>query len=118
MAISDFIEKVCVQTAVLWEVIGNDGYGGNTFAVPIEIKCRWEDYTDTMDDDESIEFISQAKILVTQDFKMGDYLYLGDLQSITNQPDPKQVHKAFPIRAVRKVPMIFSTDVFVRTVYL
>lgn len=118
MSIIKFIKRVCVQTAVLWVYLGPDGYGGELFAEPVEIKVRWEDIDQTMEDDTRIEFVSRAKIMLTEDVKMKDYLYLGNLVSINNEIDPRKVERTFPIKSFRKVPLIFSTDEFVKTAYL
>jgi hypothetical protein len=117
-SIEKFIEKVCVQTAVLWTYSGSDGYGGSSFAAPVEISCRWEDYDQTMEDDNSVEFVSQATLLVTQDVKMNDFLYLGTLTGIASNPDPMSIDGAYKVRSFRKIPMIFKTDIFVRKAYL
>lgn len=118
MSIIKFIKKVCVQTAVLWTYLGPDGYGGELFDEPVEIKVRWEDIDQTMEDDTRVEFVSRAKILLTEDVKMKDYLHLGTLESIENEANPRKVDKAFPIKSFRRTPLIFSTDKFVKTVFL
>jgi hypothetical protein len=120
MAISNFIEKVCVQTAVLWSFQGSDGYGGMSFSTPVEIKCRWEEKANLLEDKNGKQFTSKAEILIPQIylFKEQDFLYLGSLEDVANAANPLTVEKAFEVKVKESIPMIFSTTVFVTKAYL
>ena len=118
MSIQRFIESICVQTAVHWSYTGNDGFGEPTFADPVEIKCRWTDYDQINTDNEGRQFTSNAEVLVPQDVKRMDYLYLGTLVDIGSEPDPRKVDNAHAVTRFTKVPMIKSTDEFVRKAFV
>lgn len=118
MAIDNFIESVCVETAVLWSYDGPNEFGQASFSAPVEINCRWQDDQKTTKDNDGTEFTSSAEILLTQDVKKGDYLYHGTLDSINNESDPKNVEDAYEIKRFTKIPMIRSTTIFVRKAFL
>ncbi|MFA5655954.1 MAG: hypothetical protein WDA37_04350 [Dysgonamonadaceae bacterium] len=120
MGIEKFIQKVCVQTAVYWGSPTNDGFGGFTFAEPIEIPVRWEDKTQIVATMDGQEVTSDTEVLVTIDLEYNGYLYLGLLEDLTDdeQENPMLVSGAKPIISISKIPMIKSTTEFVRKVYL
>lgn len=120
MGIEKFIQKVCVQTAVYWGSPTNDGFGGFTFAAPIEIPVRWEDKTQIVATMDGQEVTSDTEVLVTIDLEYNGYLYLGLLEDLTDdeQENPMLVSGAKPIISISKIPMIKSTTEFVRKVYL
>jgi hypothetical protein len=125
MSITNFIKRVAVQTAVYWGSPINDGYGGKTFASPVEIKCRWEDKVRLLISADGSETKSKATVLVTQELDDEGYLYLGtldDLDEISQDSDfaynPKNIVHAYEIVAKDRIPMFRSTTVFVNTVYL
>lgn len=118
--IEKFIQRVTVQTAVYWCSPVNDGYGGFTFASPIEIPVRWEDQTEVITTRDGSQYVSRARILVTQDVDEGGYLYLGSLSDLTEaqKANPTLLPTAWRIRRFDKVPMIFKTDEWIRTAYI
>lgn len=118
MGIDKFIEKVCVQPVVWWQFDGSSGFGGPSFKDPVQIKTRWTDEKQVIQDDEGNEIISNAWVLLTQDVSLQDYLYLGTLTDIGSEPDPLKVDGAYQIKRFEKVPMIFSTEIFVRKAFL
>ena len=65
--ISSIIKRALKQTAVYWSAPVDDGWGGQTFATPVEISCRWEDKTELIRADNGREMISSAQIHVDQD---------------------------------------------------
>lgn len=115
-----FIKKVCVQTAVYWDSPTPDGYGGYTYANPIEIKCRWDSVLEQIRTEKNTAIMSKARILVTQEVKNGGYLYLGDLASLSQEhkDNPITTPEAYPIQRIDENPLFRSTDKFVRTVWL
>jgi hypothetical protein len=117
MSIPSFLKKVCVQTAVYWGTPVPDGYGGMTYAEPVEIKVRWEDVSRTVSDRDGKEIYSKATVLLQQNVDIEGYLYLGTLDSLLST-NPMEVDTAFQIVGVSRIPMVKSTTVFVHTAYL
>lgn len=120
MSIDKFIQKICVQTAVYWGNPQNDGYGNFVFDEPVEISCRWEDKAQIVVSSDGAETSSDAEVLVTQDLDVDGYLYLGSLVDLDSDEldSPMTVETARRIISYDKIPMIKSTTVFVRKVYL
>jgi len=118
MGIESFIARLCTQTAVYWGSPVDDGYGGKTFADPVEISCRWEVSTEVLMDDAGVEFSSRARVFLTQDVEKEGWLYLGDLDDLDSNPDdPKDVEGAYEIRRFDKKPNISGVE-FLRIAYL
>jgi len=120
MSITSFIKKVCVQTAVYWGSPVPDGYGGYTFATAKEIMVRWDDKSELIKNRLGNEIMSNAELLVQEDLDEEGYLYLGTLAllSTAEKANPLLVPKAYQIQRIEKSPLIKSTTVFVRKVYL
>lgn len=129
MSIERFIKRVCVQTAVYWGNPQSDGYGGTTYDEPVEVQVRWEDKVKVVTDQNGQEIVSKAEVLTPIDLNHMGYLFLGTLDDV-NDPDqawnemqgirlhPSKVDGSYQIIRVDKIPMIRSTKVFVRIVYL
>ena len=122
--IERFIESIAVQTAVYWGSPQNDGYGGKTYAAPVEIDVRWDEAIQeitapTTDDGKVRVLISKAKIFVTEDVSEGGRIVLSTLDELNLdsdlQPDLSTTHE---IIRFTKVPMIKKTDEFVRLAYI
>ena len=120
MGMESFITRLCVQTAVYWGTPVEDGYGGKTFADPVEIACRWEDTLEVVSDMYGNEIIVKSAIYVTQDVDEEGYLYLGTLDDLDSaeEVDPTTVEGAHIIKRFDKVPMLRTTNEFLRKVYL
>lgn len=125
MGIGNFIERICVQTAVYWGAPIKDGYGTLTYDAPVEIACRWEEKTEVVsklgEGRKGEEFISTAQVFVTRDVDEQGYLYLGDLDdlSIIEEASPETVDGAYRIQKFGKIPAIRASTVeFVRKAYL
>jgi hypothetical protein len=120
MAIQQFIESVCVQTAVYWAPDGADGYGGKTYKTPIEVPVRWDYKREVVKDDMGREVVSNAQILIPVDVQNGGWLYLGTLNDLneTQFSDPKGLDGTFEIIQFTKVSMPKSLTDFVRMAYV
>jgi hypothetical protein len=101
------------QECTHWAVTGTDGYNRPTFSAPRQIKCRWEDRVEKIQNDEGVEVLSRSRIFLEDDLTMGDYLFLG----ISDNPDPREVPGAYRVMAMRKTPGLFAED-FERKAYL
>ena len=123
------IEKVearfCVQTCVYWGSPVNNGYGGFTFADPVEILCRWEDKTEVdigwfSSGNPGNALATKASVLVIQDLDLQGYMYLGTLADLTTATETNPLSKAgaYVIQRFDKIPMVRKTDEFVRIAWL
>ena len=122
MGLEGFISRLCVQTAVYWGSPTEDGYGGKTFADPVEISCRWEDTVEKISRVGARlgeEIISRAVVYVTEDVEELGYLFLGDLDDLDSdeEADPTTVENAYMINRFDKIPVLRSTE-FLRKAYL
>ena len=123
MSILAFIDSVTVQTAVYWNPPKDDGYGTFTYANASEIKVRWDDKREVLNDVDGVEIVSRAEILVHSDSPKlveNGLLWLGSLGELTPHQKvyPEEIEDAYPIKMIEKTPLFQSTDEFVRTVYL
>ena len=123
MGIEDLIARFCVQTAVYWGTPVADGYGGKTFADPVEISCRWEDRVEKISTITTSklgeEIISKAQVFTTQDVEELGWLFLGDLDDLDSdeEADPMTVDGAYEIKRFDKTPAMRSTTEFSRVAY-
>jgi len=120
MGIINLLTRTCTQTAVYWGTPVDDGYGGRSFADPVEISCRWEDKNQKLTASNGEEFISRSRVFVTQDVDERGYLYLGDLDDLDSgeEADPMTAEGAYEIARFDKVAPMHPVTEFVRTVYL
>ena len=117
VALTKFIESVCVQEAWYWadDAAKPDGYGGYDYDTPEKVKCRWDDKTQMVTNQNGEQVVSNAEILVIEDLKLG-----GILQRVDdpNEQTPETPTKGWKIVRIEKVPFFRSRDRFVRTVFV
>ena len=94
------------QVAVYWGSPVNTGAGDRTFAVPVEINCRWMQKAVLFVDQTGQTKVSKAVVMVDQDVDLGGYLYLGDLGDLSSaeELDPLTIAEAHEIRAFDRSP--------------
>lgn len=98
-------------TAVYWGSPTPDGYGGRTFAEPVEIPCRWEDRQELFTDAGGQERRSNAVVFPDRDLVVGGYLCkttLADLSS-AEEGNPGLLKAAYEIRRFDSVPDLRAT---------
>lgn len=106
------------QTAVYWAKGAPDGYGGHSWASPVEVACRWVDQNVKYTDPAGEEKVSKARVLVNQVMYVGDVLYLGtlvDLPTPTSTPDA--VSGSHEIKQFQNIPDLTASS-FVRRAVL
>ena len=132
MSIISFITKISAQTALYWGTPVNDGYGGTTYADPVEIKCRWDDTIKMINNKQGEELISNAEIITNEELEEGGLLYLGTLDDLELMEDsntilsstqfyvlPNQIEgDVYKIATKSKVPLLRSNTQFVLQYYL
>ena len=120
MAIESIITRMCTQTAVYWGSPTEDGYGTFTYAEPIEILCRWEDKNQVFTELNGTQIVTRSEVHVTQDVDLEGLLYLGDLDDLdsTEEDDPMSIDGIGIIKRFDKIPVLRSTDKFLRKAFL
>lgn len=107
------------QTAVYWGAPVPDGYGGFSYADPVEISCRWVDTVEMITDSRGNEIVCRATVQVSQDLDEQGILYLGSLEDLdsSEEVDPQTISLAYSIKRFDKTPTIKATGYF-RMAYL
>ena len=120
--ISSVLYRTLTQTAVYWGTPVEDGYGGKTFADPVDIKCRWLDRVEKISrlgDRQGQEVVSNAQVFTLVAVQEQGWLYLGELDDFSATPtDPKAVDGAYEIQKVDKTAAMQPNTEFVRKAYL
>ena len=120
--ISSVLYRTLTQTAIYWGTPVEDGYGGKTFATPVDIKCRWQDRVEKISrlgDRQGQEVVSNAQVFTLVDVQEQGWLYLGELDDFSAVPtDPKAVDGAYEIQRVDKTAAVQPITDFVRKAYL
>lgn len=116
MGIINFIDKISVQDAIYWGNPQPDGYGGKTFADPVEIKVRWANKISLITGNNGKQETANVEVITNEDLDTGGYLKLGTLSDLNSSGvDPLEVDGAYEIVLKEKVPLIKSSTEFVRT---
>jgi len=120
MSLQSTITKNCTQTAVYWRNPVDDHYGGKTFDDPIEIKCRWEDKKQVIQNPDGTSMISRAVVIVLQDVDYEGLLYLTTLSSLTTsqKANPREIEDICIIKRFEKTPELGSSTNFYRKAFL
>ena len=107
------------QTIVYWGLPNPTGYGGFTFASPVEVLGRWEQKSQLFINNAGQESRSIAIVYVDQDVVEGGWLFLGEISDIDSGlvDTPENVPEARQIRGFRKTPNLDAT-LFERKVWL
>lgn len=135
MSIEDTIASNCTDKSVYWESLSEDGYGGKTFADPIELDCRWENINQVVTDAKGEEITSRALVFITQDVEEEGLLYHGTLDDLylnssgdsymdssgnldsDEYISPVTIEGVFIIKRFQKTPSL-SGNGFLRKAYL
>ncbi len=115
---SRYLTRNLKQTAVYWGSPQAGAHGGNTFAEPIEISCRWEDKQELIIDYHGDEIKSMATVYTDRVVVNGGFLMLGsfdDLDSSAGTPEDND--NAHEIKMFESLPNVKATAFF-RTAWL
>jgi len=121
------LTKFLNQTAVYWATPAPDGFGGHTYAVPVEVKVRWAVKQERFLSGAMgglgaaigggiEEILSTAVILAEQDFEINGRLFLGTFLDLTSDELPESVN-ALTIKGFNKIPTV-KADQFLRKAWL
>lgn len=94
------------QTATYWAPGAPDVFGNVSFAVPVTIKCRWQDKADLFRDANGNQVVSSSVVYPDQAVEVQGYLYLGS----SALADPRNEKGAKEIRQVGSSPNLRNTQ--------
>lgn len=94
------------QDATYWGAPVPDGTGGQSFAAPVPIKCRWEEKAEKFTNVTGDIDVSKSIVYIPQVVQIGGYLLLG-LSTATN---PLVVAGAEAIRQIMNIPSLRNAD--------
>jgi hypothetical protein len=115
------LAKYFNQTAVYWGSPENDGFGGYSFADPIEVKVRWtvkqERFLSSQGSGNGVEeLLSRVTVLAETDFEMLGKMSLTILNDLSSSQLP-ETENALTIMGFEKIPTKDARQ-FLRKVYL
>lgn len=100
------------QKATYWAPAAMDGFGNRTFATPIVLHVRWEDYTNLNINLNQEARVPKAKVFLLQAVALGGFLALGDYAEIdTPVVDPETIDTAYLIQQYQEVTSILCSDI-------
>lgn len=106
------------QIAVYWGTPVADGYGGYTYASPVEIAVRWEGNQELFINDQGQQELSMAVVYSNQDMDINSYLYLGEESELdSSHDDPEIIDGAYRIKMYAKSVNVSGTQ-YLRKVWL
>jgi hypothetical protein len=116
--VTTILDAMLSQTAVHWAVAGADGYGGRTFADPVEIAVRWQDEQKLFTNAAGREVVSAAVVYMIETLATGAYLMLGTLDDLASDDEGPLTHAtAYEIGSMSSSPSMDAT-ITLRKAYL
>ena len=108
---SAFTRKL-IHTAVYWGSPVADGYGGQSFADPVELAVRWEDLQEVFTNQNGDEQVSKAFVMLAQAVDLNGFLYLGSLTDLSSadEGDPQIVDDAHLLESVGQVANVKGSE--------
>lgn len=103
------IKRMRRQKAVWWQRLSPDEYGEFSYAVPVEVSCRWDDTAQEFLDPKGETQTSRSVVYVDRLMTVGDRLKRGELESDTAD-DPSEEAEAFEIRRFDQNPNLRNTE--------
>lgn len=113
------VTKFLQQKAVYWGTPTSDGYGGFTYADPVEIAVRWTDSVSVITGADGEEIVSKAMVMTGIDVAEQGVLWLGTLAEVdsADEDDPTNLALAYVIKRFDKIPDLTATG-FLRKAFL
>ena len=97
------------QTISHWTKGDKDVYGKPTWSGPVSLSGLWEVKQETIIDVNGREIVSKASVFLNSSVAIGDFLYLGTIDS--SELDPATVDNAWEVKVVFVNTSILNTDV-------
>lgn len=115
------IKKFLKQKAVYWGAPVPNGFGGFSYAEPVEISVRWTEVSELILDmtigiPRGEQVLSKARVMLDQDVEVGGMLALTTLVQLSSNQAPGD-NGAFIIKTYQKMPDVRAKQ-FVRQAWL
>lgn len=115
------IKKFLKQKAVYWGAPVSNGFGGFTYADPVEISVRWTDVHELILDmtigiPRGEQIVSKAKLMLDQDVEVGGMIALTTMLELSSSQAPGD-NAAYVIKSFQKMPDVRAKQ-YVRQAWL
>ena len=118
MSTPAFISKQYKQNIVYWGNPTPDGYGGYSYASPVDLDCRIESVSEVIQFENGEEIIARAAVYLDRELDRGGYVYVGTTDDSVIDDDPKNVEGSMVVLANEKIPRLGSSTEFMYKAYL
>ncbi len=115
------IKKFLKQKAVYWGAPVPNGFGGFSYAEPVEISVRWTEKHELILDmtvgiPRGEQVVSKARLMLDQDVEVKGMISLMSLVDLSSNQDPAE-NGAFIIKSFQKMPDVRAKQ-YVRQAWL
>lgn len=104
MSIVDHIASKLNQTITYWANPVNDGYGSFSFDAAVELSARWEQVNEVVRANDGEEYVTIARVFLSQEVEEGEYIYLGQESDLDSNHGDPQAQGALRVLAVSILP--------------
>jgi hypothetical protein len=102
---------------IYWEYSGSDQYGQPTYATPVQMKCRWDDCTKQIFDQDGSPVFSKNELITQKRLKLKGLVKKGKLTASINQASPKANSDVHEVIASEETPMLKIRSIYLYEAY-
>lgn len=96
---------------VYWPPSTLDKFGRRAPGTPVQLKCRWDELTETVKDKNGVEFQPKASVMVSEEVDPnGGILMKGTITDIVDADEPLNNDDCWEIRAFENIPNFKCTE--------
>jgi len=93
------------ETITHWAVTDN-GLGGMSYALPVQLRGRWEDKNELFRNVAGEEAVSDAIVYLSQDAAIGDWIFRGASVDATPPSGAREIRQFFKSPDLRRLSSI------------
>lgn len=99
------------DTLVYWAYAGADEYGQPLYALPVQMKCRWDECIKQVFNLDGSPVFSKIELITQSRLEPKGYVMKGRLGGALNTTNPRANDNAHEIIAVEVTPMLRTRSV-------
>lgn len=105
------VKRLLKQYAVYWAPAPPDDTGEQGYTPPVEIRCRWEDKFELIQEPNGKQWMTKAVVLTDRTVSAnGGWLWKGRYNRLTDTADPRKNTDAGRIERYEEIPDIKAKE--------